>query len=93
MRGFRIFLCALFASSLFLACGDSADGETAAEDKLLEPLAQSFPVDQTQKDAVKLRLAPAFFNNVNTKSSDDFSRFLTCIDCLSKMIELICKLD
>ena len=66
MRGFRILLCALFASSLFLACGDSADGETAAEDKLLEPLTESFPVELTQKDAVKARLAPAFFDNVNT---------------------------
>ena len=87
MRGFRILLCALFASSLFLACGDAADGETAAEDKLLEPLAQSFPVDQTQKDAVKLRLAPAFFNNVNTNWKSIVGEALNAAAGTSELID------
>ena len=87
MRGFRILLCALFASSLFLACGDSTDGETAAEDKLLEPLAQSFPVDQTQKDAVKLRLSPAFFNNVNTNWKSIVGEALNAAAGTSELID------
>lgn len=87
MRGFRILLCALFASSLFLACGDAADGETAAEDKLLEPLAQSFPVDQTQKDAVKLRLAPAFFDNVNTNWKSIVGEALNAAAGTSELID------
>lgn len=66
MRGLRILVCTLMASSLFLACGGASEGEETADDKLLEPLAEPFPVDRIQRDAAVVRLSRNFFNGLNT---------------------------
>ncbi len=65
MRGLRILMCALLASSPLLACSGASDGEAAAQDKMLEPLAEPFPADHIQADAALVRLSRAFFSDLN----------------------------